>query len=69
MKASASIPRMRQLGRERSLCDPVHAMHGTPAADRPPARHVDALMLRGAAAELLAMASHFKSAAERLGPP
>ena len=41
----------------------------TADTDLPPASHVGARMLRAAAAELVAAASHFESAAERLDSP
>ena len=41
----------------------------TADAELPPAPHVGARMLRAAAADLIAAASHFESAAERLDSP
>ena len=59
-------------GVERALRAPAEVSRWiawTADGDLPPAPQVGARMLRDAAAELLAAASHFESAAERLDSP
>ena len=51
----------------RALAEVSRWIAWTADADLPPAPHVGTRVLRDAAAELLAVASHFESAAERLG--
>ena len=53
----------------RALAEVSRWIAWTADTDLPPAPHVGARMLREAAAELLAAASHFESAAERLDSP
>jgi len=53
----------------RALAEVSRWVAWTADADLPPAPHVGARMLREAAAELVAAASNFKSAAEHLDSP
>ena len=53
----------------RALAEVSRWIAWTADADLPPVPHVGARMLREAAAELVATASHFESAAEHLDLP